>query len=674
MTKQGYDEKSAFWAPVEPTAGIPAEARWNLVEAQTNPRVKKELVVVVFAELSQKAVDNLEAFIEFVARSTDQYSLPDHIMDRLESEIDAGKEERGPLLITLLSRPESVESPYWRVVAVGPPQARIFRRDGFTRGKPLHVKTGCLSNTPVVGIIDDSIGFLHHRFRRTDRSTRFEALWLMHSDTLAGDPGPCTGPATLFGIELTKADINLRLASGHSEESLYRQVNNGIFGAGTRHGTAFHAGHGTHVLDLAAGAEPGEDMAEVPILGVQLSPSSIGETSGAALDPDVTRGLEWIVTRALQMPGRFPLVINLSLGSLAGPQNGTSLVETWIASLILRYHYFSGQAPIRVVVAYGNAWRARLVAEPKIGPGQTVTVDWRVLPDDATKSVLELRTQHGKAAAIDLRVTPPDGGPDLARPLWRGSGLIDQYVTSRGIAAEAADIAEIGSDTAMVTVAPTIRFDNRPTANSGNWRIALTNNGTKSVSVRLKVQRDDTPGGYRRTGRQSWLDHPDAYAYEDATRAYTLPSPAGPITRRGTEVSYAGFDHQSVYFVGAARPDPMAPDPATFKEKLRPAIYAAQGALPKPATATLSALGDEGSVLRGLRAAGNLTGSTARLSGSSMAAPQITRRLLELAMAGALTAQPGIGAPPLPAEVQAVLQRPPLAVADGQLGRGTVFA
>lgn len=679
MSTKGSDENTPVWVEGKPLAGIPAEARWDLIEARQNPRRKKAIAVPVFAELAEGR--SVEGLIEFLGKSTDQYSLPDHVMDRLASERDVNRDD-APLTFMLLSLPDSVESPFWRVLAVGPPQTRTFRPDGFTPGNRIAAKTGPLSRTPVVAIIDDSIAFLNHRFRHSDGRTRFRHLWIMHSDTLAGDPGLHNGPPVLYGISLTQGDIDRRITSGRSEEALYRQINNGVFGPAVRHGTGFHAGHGSHVLDLATGADIGDPMADVPILGVQLSPASIGETSGAAIDPDIVRALDWIVTRALQMPGRFPLVINLSLGALAGPQDGTSLVERWIAAEIRRYHHFSGHAPIRIVIAYGNAWRARLVAEARLAPGQEMTVDWRILPDDTTKSVLEVRTKPGGAAGITLRITPPDGGLPLDRDLISGTGQIDQYVTPRGVAAEVTDTPEPHFvppplrrfDKALVTIAPTMRFDSRPAASSGNWQVTLTNTGPKSARVLLKVQRDDTPGGYRRNGRQSWLDHPAAATYEDLTRGYTLPAPGGPITRKGSEVSYAGFDHQSVYFVGAARPDPMAKNVTKFKDEPRPAHYASEGAAPQPSSAILSALGDQGSALRGLRAAGNLSGSTARMSGSSMAAPQITRRLLEIAMNGTLTAKPALGLPPDPAEITLVLKKPPVATADAQLGRGTVIA
>lgn len=661
---KGEQGDQRIWIKAPPLPGITGNARWDLIEAQTNPRVRKELVVPIFVELSAIARNDLNQFVEFLSKATDQYSVPDHVIDRLESEAENPKRDEDPIQLTLQSRPDSVENRFWQVIAIGQPQARVYRPDGFRRGKPMRVKTGCLSETPVVGIIDDSIGFLNRRFRNADGTSRFEALWIMHNDTLAGDPGPSLSTTT-SGIKLNQSHINHRLASGRSEEALYRQINYGVFGAPVRHGTGFHAGHGTHVLDLAAGAEPGDAMSDVKIIGVQISPSSIGETSGAALNPDIMRAVDWIITRALQMPGRFPLVINLSLGTLAGPQDGSSVIEKWIRSEIKRYHYFTGGAPIRIVIAYGNAHKARLVAKASLAPGKAVELDWHILPDDATKSVLEMRTGLGKSGQVTLDLIPPDGGAPLTLPQWPVPGVVAQYLTPLGVAAEVEAETEAQFDKVNVTVAPTTRADPRPVACSGIWKLRLRNTGTAKISVILKVQRDDTPGGFRRNGRQSWLDHPTGWGWEAETRAYSMPGTAGPITRKGTEVSYAGFTHPSIYFVGAARPDPLS------NGGIRPSTYAAEGALPLPANAILSALADEGAVLAGRRAAGVLSSSTARLSGTSVATPQVTRQLLEYAMTGAMTARSA--GPHDAAEMSFCLGGSALApVPDARLGLGTV--
>jgi hypothetical protein len=191
----------------------------------------------------------------------------------------------------------------------------------------------------------------------------------------------------------------------------------------------------------------------------------------------------------------------------------------------------------------------------------------------------------------------------------------------------------------------------------------LTLRPTEAEPVRLtaRVQRDDTPAGHRAFGRQSWLDHPLGWDWDEDLRGYLAPRPASdapgcPITREGTHVAYAGAGDARILFVGAARPVPGQPG------RMQPAIYSAEGTghLAQPgesAGPTLVALGDQGIWTSGVLAAGVASGSVARLSGTSMAAPQVARALLRYfltvpadqqspqAERTALTGSPDWGAP-----------------------------
>jgi hypothetical protein len=660
-------EEAAYWGKVQAQPGITGNARWELDQARRNPRVKAELVVPAFVRLNLDGGRSVADVIRFLADNPDLYSLSNHEADALATEAEFTR-EGADVHAVVLCNPNALVVDQWTVLHVGPPQSRNFRGEGVYLGQVIPRQSGPLDCTPVMGIVDDGLGFLHRRFRKADGSTRFAGLWIMHSGLLADDPGPVTGASVLYGVTLTAADINARLASGRSEHALYRQVNNGVFGPVPHKSTSHHAAHGTHVLDIATGADPGDAMSDVPILGVQLPPSSIGDTSGRRLDPDIVLGLRWIITKALQRKDRAALVINLSLGALAGPQDSTGLVERAIRAEIARYHFFSRAAPIRVVVAYGNAWRARLVARTTLKPGQEISLDWRVLPDDATSSQLELRTAKAAAGDIAIRLTPPQGGAPLDLPGFPPPGLVWQFLTARGPVAEVALDPEPNLANVLMTVAATLPEAGLPPAPSGAWTVNLRNTGTKPRAVSLKVQRDDTPAGYRRMGRQSWLDHPAAWVFEPETRGVTMPGPDSPVTRDGTEVAYAGIEHPSVYFISAARPDPF------LQGGYRPSPYSAAGGLPPPASPTLAARVDQGSALRGLLGIGTLTGSTARMTGTSMAAPRVVRGLLHRALNGQLTAQPLPGAPHDLAELTDLLGAPPQPVADPRMGRGTVVA
>jgi hypothetical protein len=104
-------------------------------------------------------------------------------------------------------------------------------------------------------------------------------------------------------------------------------------------------------------------------------------------------------------------------------------------------------------------------------------------------------------------------------------------------------------------------------------------------------------------------------------------APGCPVTREGSCAAYAGADDPAILFVAAARPVTGEPG------HLRPSSYSSEGVrtLVRPGESrgpTLAAPGDDGVMLAGRRAAGVLSGSVVRLSGTSVAAPEVARVLL----------------------------------------------
>jgi hypothetical protein len=104
-------------------------------------------------------------------------------------------------------------------------------------------------------------------------------------------------------------------------------------------------------------------------------------------------------------------------------------------------------------------------------------------------------------------------------------------------------------------------------------------------------------------------------------------APPCPITREGTAVSFAGTDRDEIYLVGSVfhRSGMRVASPSVFSSE--GAVHLAR---PEESTGpTLAAPGELGGFLGGILASGVLTGSKARLSGTSMAAPAVARRLMD---------------------------------------------
>jgi hypothetical protein len=565
--------------------------------------------------------------------------------------------------------------PYWTVLQVGPAIAVPTSPD-FAAGQNLCATSGDLDPAvPLIAVIDDGIGFLNARFRKTRHQTRLKAVWLQAPERLeAGDAAPHRD--VVAGQVLTEDEINAHLATGGDEAEVYRQINRALLprtdGALTNHRTA----HGTHVLDLAAGAAPwaGDPMSAVPMLAVQLPPATVRETSGRRMEAYLVQGLRWILAEALRLSNGTdvpPVVINLSLGSLAGPGDQTAFLAEWFKYEITRHARITGGAEVRLVIAYGNARLSRLAARGELRRSQPVTLTWRVLPDDHTSSFLELRVDGGMAAGLKLRLTPPPGSglPELTVG-WPQPGQGWQLA---GPLAAITSVAEPGGQALLhLALGPTVTTGALPPCPAGAWQVELRTTVAEPVRLTARVQRDDTPPGYRTLGRQSWLDHPQGWDWDTDSRSYTAPrsasdAPGCPITREGTCVAYAGADDPRILFVGSVRPETGNPG------AVHAMPYSSEGVqhLARPgesAGPTLVALGDDGTALPGRRAAGVLSGSVTRMSGTSMAAPAVARRLL-----GYFLTVPAADRNPM-AERRALTGHDRWTVPHPRLGHGTLIA
>jgi hypothetical protein len=326
------------------------------------------------------------------------------------------------------------------------------------------------------------------------------------------------------------------------------------------------------------------------------------------------------------------MVINISLGSLAGPGDRHAFLADWMRHEIARHDRICGGARLRLVIAYGNARLSRLVARDELRLSHPMELIWRVLPDDHTSSHLELRTDAAMIPGLQVSLVPPSGSglPVLEGP-WPAPGTGWQLP---GPVAAMSSTVDPAGGTALLHLAlgPTVGLPGLPACPPGAWRIELRTTEAEPVRLTARVQRDDTPLGYRTLGRQSWLDHPQGWDWDPDLRGYLAPrsvadAPGCPVTREGSCVAYAGADDPAILFVAAARPVTGKPN------CLRASSYSSEGVrtFARPGESlgpTLAALGDDGVMLAGRRASGVLSGSVARLSGTSVAAPEVTRALL----------------------------------------------
>ncbi len=491
----------------------------------------------------------------------------------------------------------------------------------------------------VLGVIDGGLAFANQVFLNPRGRTRVKHFW-RQDDTQDGNwPGnephrrtpldPArAGPRPRdmgYGHELSGAAINDAMAeyTHHGrldEDALYQHLQ--------LWDLSKPVNHGTHVMSLAGGSgnllhPRNEEASRCDLIAVQFDVENVRDTSGGAMNVSVLDALMYILARCTPQAN---LVVNISWGTLAGPHDGSSILEAAMDQLI---DLCDGR--LQVTVPAGNAYQSRTHANDTLAPGASLPLHWRVQPDDRTQSFLEIWIPCG-AQDMAISVTPP--GHAQALPplhmgqsgLWLGAdglplcGLIFPNDSALGT----------GSTCALLALAPTFnRSATAATAPFGSWKVTLTNTGTAPVVFDAYVERDDVALGQNTGARQSYFEDTWYDTSGNIGSFVDHPDNSTPIRRSGTfnslstgqnTVSVGGIRRQASPGGHFARYSPRKPDP----DASRP-----QRAGVKKVPDTFAA-SDDNPALWGVLGAGSLSGSVVRLAGTSSAAPQEARRLINL--------------------------------------------
>jgi hypothetical protein len=504
---------------------------------------------------------------------------------------------------------------------------------------------GRLTGT-VFGLIDGGLAFANRDFLRSDGSIRTQYFWRQDREGVGSAP-----PSLGYGHELRAADI-AEAMSKHAhgglvdEDAVYRE-----FGLTDLRKPV---NHGTHVAGLACGPRqllaqvanlpPGYDAppswaladdeaSRCDIVAVQLDWSNVIDTSGGSMNVSIMDGLMYILSRC---DSTARVVVNVSWGTLAGPHNGTSVLEAAMDQLARL------RPGLDIVLPAANGYQDRLHANATLAPGHRMLLHWNVQADDATQSFVEFWLPAG-AENVVVQVQPPGGAP-ASPPIALGNSLMWGAADGRPYAAIVfpRQVATGRDGTcALLAVAPSFAFkEDVLTAPCGPWQVEITNGGGQAVTVDAYIERDDVALGQNTGARQSYFEdaqydtsgNPDAYVDRPVPEGRELE--ATLIRRSGTYNSIGtggrtlsvgglrivgeGWSTQALY-------SPRAPDPDASRPQ-RPGVVRVPDRM---------AWGDENPVLLGLRSTGTLSGSVARLVGTSGSAPLVTRELLDATSAPA---------------------------------------
>lgn len=514
----------------------------------------------------------------------------------------------------------------------GPRSAEILRTD-----RDLGTPGTTLPNVPmprptaIIGIIDHGINIFHQRFRREASGSRIAFAWMQGAQRSQDG-------RIRFGREWIQAEIEAAQdAEGSDEDALLRRIGVDFARPGYRP-LGFRTSHGTHVLDLAAGLDPTDDAGpNFPIIAVTLPPEVTRETSGSMLAAPFTLGLEYIADRARRIMAfhgvSVPVYVNFSFGLSGGPRAGLHRLEQTI-SRVSAHHTAQSGGTLTVVTAAGNNNLARGHTQaPEDADG--IDLRWQLQPGDPSANFLEIRfampdTPDDVIPAFSLTVTPPGSAPPP--PLQLTVGPDRDLATVQFLQRKGANIGQVSiwqnpRDITVITLAIEATdpgTDNRTVAPAGEWQVSLTSTSAVPTRIDAWILRDDVPGGFRDTGRQSYfLDA--AYADSDPrgfVQAEDSPDGSGQIRRAGTlnalatavsDVNIEAPQEDVCWVVGG------------YTSPMRAASYSATPLHAVGEKINISARSDCSPVLFGVKAAGTRSGTRVAISGTSVAAPQVVR-------------------------------------------------
>ena len=480
----------------------------------------------------------------------------------------------------------------------------------------------------VVGVIDDGLAFAN-----ASVSSRIAYFWNQDDNNPANVAPPGFGYGSEYGpvrVTLTPPvnqhrmrEWNDAATSGGTrpldEEALYQIA--GLMQL-RRHGT-----HGTATMEIAT-----RGIARCAIVCVQLPALVTKDTSGASLGAYVVDGLHYLLARASDLrvsstSTELPVVANLSYGNIAGPHDGSSILECAIDELVQDCNHPSlGRgAPFAVVIPSGNFYPSRCHARFKLEKKDEYVkqLTWRVHPNDLSRSFLEIWLPSGhNGQHVRIAVAPPGlpFGPDVGIGnvfVWLGN-------STSPLCTMVFPVNSTDSTTRkqiFIALEPTDMLGQAVGAPAGAWRVRVT--GDRPLAdIDAWIQRDDTPFGYPRRGRQSYFEDRDYAKYNRPGFPCVSDSepamegdPAKAFTRREGTLSAIATGTQSLITGGYRRVD-MKPSRYSSCDTIRPPLCAA--------------VCEDSAGHRGILTSGTHSGSGISFSGTSVAAPQLVRALAKI--------------------------------------------
>lgn len=323
-------------------------------------------------------------------------------------------------------------------------------------------RSGFVNQSPYTGqdvlicIIDTGIDFTHPDFCDPDNpaQSRIVAIWDQTLTPQGGEQSP-TESGCSYGVEYTREQIEDEIDGSPSGFVRQRDTK----------------GHGTHVAGTAAGN--GASLSSRLFQGMAPEAAILVVKAGNDFfpEPDIVNALNYARQKAAALG--LPVVVNMSLGSDAGPHDGTSAKSVAIDD------FSSSSAGRIVVVSAGNSANQHIhISGSLIASGSvniTLSLPAYTPNAGAGNDDFDFEVWFQGTPSVTARLTSPNGeyvsqSAEGAKTNYTEDGTLFIYNS----------INAVNGDR-RIRFSAYDAFSNIPPL-SGTWTIRLTNNSTSSIS------------------------------------------------------------------------------------------------------------------------------------------------------------------------------------------------
>jgi hypothetical protein len=467
-----------------------------------------------------------------------------------------------------------------------------------------------------LGIVDDGFPFAHPNLVRHDGAGRptpmLTSIW---DQTERAIRTPFWSPADIgLGQLLTdsamcKAFNQFPRHSGVDETAVYAATQYKNKQPSVPHGSGV-----THLLagrnvDLPDGSRRDSNSKQpAGVFCVQLPDDlTIQDTAGGWLGFHALLGIRHIVQSAKEQAGdkTWHAIINLSYGSIAGPHDGTSMFEEAMEEICGRFNE-NAAGKVDIVLAAGNTRGKKIHAERTLAPNASNTFRFLAPPDNPRESYLELwipqladdGTTRFSASDIEVELVAPTGDAvkatvgqahvlNLVSPADPCAGIVFAHRVAQG---------DKGT-MLLLLLRPTQAGGQPDRAPAGVWQLRVANHSAYTVTVHAWAERNDMVVRHRRTQQARFIEDPDDAGHVNDGRTLSNAAGGGGVT-----------------VVGAVRQSDKVMAAYSGTDATRPSV--------KP---DYFAASDAGAAMPGVLIDGFYSGTTVRMSGTSVAAPWVAR-------------------------------------------------